>query len=112
MFQKEVVDRLIAPPRTKAYGRLSVMAQWICEYRPLFDLPPHVFLPPPKVTSTVAHFTRRADVTGDFQTMERVVASAFSQRRKTLKKAMKAAFPHIEAVLTDLSIAPTTRAEN
>ena len=81
MFQKEVVDRLVAQPRTKAYGRLSVMAQWICQVEACFDLPPHVFLPPPKVTSTVAHFQRRDHgrdhVPGDFEKMERVVAAAF-----------------------------------
>ena len=111
MFQKEVVDRLVAAPRSKAYGRLSVMAQWLCEVRACFDLPPHLFLPPPKVTSTVAYFERRADVQGSFQKMERVVAAAFSQRRKTLKKAMKAAYPEIESVLTSLNIPATARAE-
>ena len=111
MFQKEVVDRLIAAPRTKAYGRLSVMAQWICKVDACFDLPPHVFLPPPKVTSTVAHFLRRTDVSGDFDKMERVVAAAFGQRRETLKKAMKGTFPHIEEALNTLGISLTARAE-
>lgn len=111
MFQKEVVDRLVARPRTKAYGRLSVMAQWMCEVRSCFDLPPHVFLPPPKVTSTVAHFERRAGVSGNFEHMEKVVAAAFSQRRKTLKKAMKGSFATVEEALRDLGIPATARAE-
>ena len=111
MFQKEVVDRIVAQPRNKAYGRLSVMAQWICETEAVFDLPPHLFLPPPKVTSTVAHFKRRSEISGDFTHMERVVAAAFSQRRKTIKKAMKGTFPQIEEALETSQIPPTARAE-
>src|SRR4029434_6327630 len=53
MFQKEVADRLTARPRTKDYGRLSVLTQWLTEPRRLFDIPPRAFTPPPKVTSTV-----------------------------------------------------------
>ena len=111
MFQKEVVSRLIAAPRSKSYGRLSVMTQWICEVQNCFDLPAHVFLPPPKVTSSVAHFSRRAEIHGRFDKMEHVVAAAFSQRRKTLKKSMKSAFPHIESALSGLEIPATARAE-
>src|SRR6185503_11731808 len=57
MFQKEVVDRLVAVPRTKDYGRLSVLAQHVCEIRRLFDIPASAFVPPPKVTSSVARLT-------------------------------------------------------
>jgi 16S rRNA (adenine1518-N6/adenine1519-N6)-dimethyltransferase len=53
MFQKEVVDRLVAVPRTKDYGRLSVLAQHVCEVRRLFDVAPSAFVPPPKVVSSV-----------------------------------------------------------
>ena len=59
MFQKEVVDRLAAVPRTKDYGRLSVLAQHVCEVRRLFDVPAAAFVPPPKVTSSVAQLTPR-----------------------------------------------------
>ena len=111
MFQREVADRLVAQPYTKAYGRLSVMAQWICRIDKCFDLPPHVFLPPPKVTSTVTHFTRRSEHVGDFETMEQMVAVAFGQRRKTLKKAMKTTFPQIAEGLEALGISQTARAE-
>ncbi len=111
MFQKEVVDRFVARPKTKAYGRLSVMGQWICQIEARFDLPPHLFLPAPKVVSTVAHFQRRDQPLGAFAAMERVVATAFGQRRKTLKKAMGKAYPHIDAVLADLGIPPRARAE-
>ena len=111
MFQKEVVNRLTATPRSKAYGRLSVMAQWICQLRACFDVPPHLFLPRPKVISTVAHFERRSEVVGTFDEMEQLVAAAFCQRRKTLKKAMKSTYPQIEECLSTLGIAPTARAE-
>ena len=53
MFQKEVADRLTAQPRTKDYGRLSIVTQWRCTVKQLFDIPPKAFIPPPKVTSTV-----------------------------------------------------------
>ena len=59
MFQKEVADRLTATPRSKDYGRLSVLVQWLCEPRRLFDIPPRAFTPPPKVTSTVLQLTPR-----------------------------------------------------
>src|ERR1044071_4624147 len=61
MFQREVAERLVAAPRTPAYGRLSVLVQWLCEPRILFDLPPRAFVPPPKVTSTVVSLTPRAE---------------------------------------------------
>ena len=60
MFQKEVVDRLVAVPRTKDYGRLSVLAQHVCEVRRLFDVAPSAFVPPPKVVSTVVRLTPAA----------------------------------------------------
>ena len=60
MFQKEVAERLAATPRSKAYGRLSVMTQWLCEVRALFDIPAKAFVPPPKVTSSVLRLTPRA----------------------------------------------------
>ena len=61
MFQREVAERLVAAPRSPAYGRLSVLVQWLCEPRILFDLPPRAFVPPPKVTSSVVSLTPRAD---------------------------------------------------
>ncbi len=111
MFQKEVVDRFVARPKTKTYGRLSVMGQWICKIEAQFDLPPHLFLPAPKVISTVAHFQRRDQLLNSFAAMECVVAAAFGQRRKTLKKAMSETYPHIEQVLADLGIPARARAE-
>jgi 16S rRNA (adenine1518-N6/adenine1519-N6)-dimethyltransferase len=110
MFQKEVADRLVAGPGGKDYGRLSVMAQWLCEVRAAFEIPPRAFTPPPRVTSTVVNFTpRAAPEPADFAAMERVVAAAFGQRRKMLRQSLKALGG--EALLGRAGVAPTARAE-
>ena len=113
MFQKEVVDRLVARPRSKAYGRLSVIAQHVCTVRPLFDIPPSAFVPPPKVVSSVARLTPRpaADRLPDLRPLERVTAAAFGQRRKMLRGSLAGLFGDPTSVLTDLGLSPTARAE-
>jgi 16S rRNA (adenine1518-N6/adenine1519-N6)-dimethyltransferase len=113
MFQKEVADRLAAPPGSRAYGRLSVITQWLCEVEPLFDVPPSAFVPPPKVTSTVLHLTPRAQplAPAGFATLERVTASAFGQRRKMLRAALKTLSRNPLALLEEAAIDPTARAE-
>ena len=113
MFQKEVVDRLAAVPRTKDYGRLSVLAQHVCEVRRLFDVAPSAFVPPPKVISSVAQLTPRpaADRLADLAPLERVTAAAFGQRRKMLRGALSSLFADPVAVLEGLGLAPTARAE-
>lgn len=91
MFQREVADRIAAAPGSKAYGRLAVMAQWLCHVKKQFDLPPSVFVPAPKVTSSVVRFVPRilpADAPS-FSVMEDVVATAFGQRRKMLRSSLK-----------------------
>ena len=110
MFQKEVADRLTAAPGGKAYGRLSVMAQWLCEVRAAFEIPARAFTPPPKVTSTVVRFEpRAAPERADFSVMERVVGAAFGQRRKMLRQSLKALGG--EALLARAGVEPTARAE-
>ncbi len=113
MFQKEVVDRLAARPRTKDYGRLSVLAQHVCEVRRLFDVPPSAFVPPPKVISSVAQLTPRpaADRLADLAPLERVTAAAFGQRRKMLRGALAGTFADPVATLEGLGLSPTARAE-
>ena len=113
MFQKEVVDRLVAAPRSKDYGRLSVLAQHVCEVRRLFDIPASAFVPPPKVVSSVARLTPRAaaDRLADLRPLERVTAAAFGQRRKMLRGSLAGLFGDPTAVLTDLGLLPTARAE-
>jgi 16S rRNA (adenine1518-N6/adenine1519-N6)-dimethyltransferase len=113
MFQKEVVDRLAAKPRTKDYGRLSVLAQHVCDVRRLFDVPPSAFVPPPKVISSVAQLTPRpaADRLADLAPLERVTAAAFGQRRKMLRGALAGTFADPVATLEGLGLSPTARAE-
>jgi 16S rRNA (adenine1518-N6/adenine1519-N6)-dimethyltransferase len=113
MFQKEVVERLTARPRTKDYGRLSVLAQHVCEVQRLFDVAPSAFVPPPKVTSGVARLTPRpaAERLADLAPLEKVTAAAFGQRRKMLRGALAGLFADPVAVLNSLGLSPTARAE-
>jgi 16S rRNA (adenine1518-N6/adenine1519-N6)-dimethyltransferase len=113
MFQKEVVDRLAASPRTKDYGRLSVLAQHVCTVQRLFDVAPSAFVPPPKVTSSVVRLTPRPSGhrLADLRPLERVTAAAFGQRRKMLRGALAGLFADPAAVLTELGLSPTDRAE-
>jgi len=112
MFQKEVALRLIAKPRTKAYGRLSILTQWLCEGRRLFDLSPKAFTPAPKVTSSVVQFIPRSlafDEKALFPHMERVTQHAFGQRRKMIRSSLKSLFS--ESRLSELGLNPCARAE-
>ena len=113
MFQREVAERLVAAPRTKSYGRLSVMTQWLTEPRLLFDLPARAFTPPPKVDSSVVRLIPRALGTDEprFDSMERVVAAAFGQRRKMLRAALKTLLTDPAELLEQARIDPTARAE-
>jgi 16S rRNA (adenine1518-N6/adenine1519-N6)-dimethyltransferase len=113
MFQKEVALRLIAKPCTKNYGRLSVLAQWLCEVRRLFDLPPKAFTPAPKVTSSVVHLAPKLLTVEEkalLPTVETITRHAFGQRRKMLRSSLKPLFS--EEKLTQLSINPCARAED
>lgn len=113
MFQKEVAERLSAAPRSKAYGRLSVMAQWLCTVDTLFDLPPRAFTPPPKVVSSVVLLTPRAVplAPAEAAILERVTAAAFGQRRKMLRQSLKSLGLEPRPLLEACGIAETARAE-
>ena len=113
MFQREVAERIVAKPGSKAYGRLALLAQWRCEARIVLTLPPEAFTPPPKVSSAVVHLTRlpAPRFPADAKMLERVVAAAFNQRRKMLRASLRGLDPLIEARLERLGIAPTARAE-
>jgi len=113
MFQKEVADRLVAEPRSKAYGRLAVMTQWRCATRRLFDLPPAAFTPPPKVTSTVVAITPRPQPLADADPgrLAAVVAAAFGQRRKMLRSSLRPLLGDPLPVLAKAGVSPTARAE-
>ncbi|WP_374383304.1 16S rRNA (adenine(1518)-N(6)/adenine(1519)-N(6))-dimethyltransferase RsmA [Dongia sp.] len=113
MFQKEVADRLLAKPRTKDYGRLSIAAQWRADVKRLFDVPPRAFTPPPKVTSTVVQLVPRAEplYPADGKVLEKVTAAAFGQRRKMLRQSLRQVSPQAEEILVEVGIAPTARGE-
>ncbi|MCR8550227.1 16S rRNA (adenine(1518)-N(6)/adenine(1519)-N(6))-dimethyltransferase RsmA [Salipiger sp. P9] len=113
MFQREVAERIVAQPGSKAYGRLAVLAQWRAEARIVLSLPPSAFTPPPKVSSAVVHLRAlpAPRFPADQAVLERVVAAAFNQRRKMLRAALKGLAPDIEARLEAAGIAPTQRAE-
>jgi 16S rRNA (adenine1518-N6/adenine1519-N6)-dimethyltransferase len=111
MFQKEVAERITAQPRTKAYGRLSVLAQWRTVPRRLFDIPPRAFTPPPAVTSTVLSFTPRPDPEAAAPDLfEKLVAVSFNQRRKMLRSSLSRIGLTDERIAS-AGIAPTARAE-
>ena len=113
MFQREVAERIIAQPGSKAYGRLAILAQWRTEARIVLNLPPEAFTPPPKVSSAVVHLDAlpAPRFEADAASLSRVVAGAFNQRRKMLRAALKGLAPDIEDRLLAAGIAPTERAE-
>jgi 16S rRNA (adenine1518-N6/adenine1519-N6)-dimethyltransferase len=112
MLQKEVVDRMSAAPDSEHYGRLTVMlAPWVT-VQPLFDIGPGAFRPPPRVMSTFVrltpHLTAPFEIS-DYGAYARIVSAGFSQRRKTLRNALK---PLLSAAdITTAGIDPGVRAE-
>jgi len=113
MFQKEVVDRLAAAPKSADYGRLSVITQWRCHVRPLFNVAREAFTPPPKVLSTVVHLEPRAEPLAacKMESLEKVTAAAFGQRRKMLRSSLKSLGGDTEALIAAAGLIPTMRAE-
>ena len=113
MFQKEVAERIVAAPGSKAYVRLAILAQWRCDVRIAMTLPPEAFTPPPKIHSAVVHFTAlpAPRFPADAAVLERVVAKGFNQRRKMLRAALKGLVPDVEDRLVAAGIKPTDRAE-
>ncbi|MDE0782095.1 MAG: 16S rRNA (adenine(1518)-N(6)/adenine(1519)-N(6))-dimethyltransferase RsmA [Planktomarina sp.] len=113
MFQKEVAERIIAAPGSKAYGRLSILAQWKANAKIVLALPPEAFSPPPKVHSAVVHMTALPEprFPAPAKLLSSTVAMAFNQRRKMLRSSLKSASKDIEMVLRNAGLEPTARAE-
>ncbi|MEL7303616.1 MAG: 16S rRNA (adenine(1518)-N(6)/adenine(1519)-N(6))-dimethyltransferase RsmA [Pseudomonadota bacterium] len=113
MFQREVADRIVAEPGTKAYGRLAVLSQWRCHVAREIELKPEAFTPPPKVSSSVVvfHPKRDHDDRCSATALARVTAAAFGQRRKMLRQSLKQLTPMPELLLDKAGIAPEARAE-
>lgn len=113
MFQREVAERITAPEAGEHYGRLSVMCRWLTHANPNFDLPPGAFSPPPKVFSSVLTLTPRAAplYPADKQALEKVLASAFGQRRKMLRQSLKTLNVPVDVLLEQAGVDGTRRAE-
>ncbi|MFI4988457.1 MAG: ribosomal RNA small subunit methyltransferase A, partial [Alphaproteobacteria bacterium] len=113
MFQREVAERLAASPRSKSYGRLTIVTAWLCRVELLFNVAREAFVPPPKVLSTVVRLTPRpAPLAAAERTrLEAVTAAAFGQRRKMLRTSLKALGVDTAVLLERAGIAPTARAE-
>jgi 16S rRNA (adenine1518-N6/adenine1519-N6)-dimethyltransferase len=110
MLQKEVVERMVAEPGTKAYGRLSVMLQWRYDMDLMFIVPPTAFDPPPQVDSAIVRMIpKREKLEVDGAMLEKVVAKAFSQRRKVIRNCVAGMFT--EAQLVEAGIDPGVRPE-
>ena len=110
MLQKEVVERMVADPGSRDYGRLSVMLQWRYRMELLFIVPPSAFDPPPKVESAIVRMVPIAQpLACEQRKLEQVVTKAFSQRRKVLRNCVAGLFT--EAQLIDAGIDPQSRPE-
>jgi 16S rRNA (adenine1518-N6/adenine1519-N6)-dimethyltransferase len=113
MFQKEVAERVVAAPSTKAYGRLSVLAQWRTRSRLLFTLKPEAFTPPPAVASAVVEFKpiEKPQPECLVQSLAKLTGAAFGQRRKMLRQSLKPLVAEPEALLGAAGLAATLRGE-
>lgn len=112
MLQKEVVDRMAAPPGNKTYGRLSIMLGCYMEIEPLFDVPAAAFSPQPKVTSSIVRLRPLPDdayAITDHEKLSGIVAEAFSQRRKTLRNALRASATEDDLIAAGMD--PASRPE-
>ena len=114
MFQKEVAERIVAAPGTKAYGRLAVLAQWRTKPRIVLTLPREAFTPPPKIASAVVSFAPLMEPAPpcEAKILAKVTAAAFGQRRKMLRTSLKQLTDQSEALLEAAGIAGTLRAED
>lgn len=113
MLQREVVDRIVAKPNNKTYGRLSVMLQYYCDVERLFLIPPGVFDPVPKIDSALLRLIPKKNRllnTEQEKNLEEIVKLAFGQRRKTLRNNLKTMVN--DEHWTKSTIDPQLRAEN
>jgi 16S rRNA (adenine1518-N6/adenine1519-N6)-dimethyltransferase len=113
MFQREVAERIVAERGSKSYGRLSVLVQWRCEARIAFDVNASVFVPPPKVKSSLVRLVPRpAPLPCDRSMLEAVTQAAFGQRRKMLRQSLRSLEADTPALIAAAGLDPTGRAED
>ncbi len=110
MFQKEVAQRIAASVNDKPYGRLSVLANWLCDTKKVFDVPRNAFTPAPKVTSSIVRLVpvQRLGEQPYFDNVEKVTAAAFGQRRKMIRSSLK----NYQEYFDEVGLDETMRAEN
>ena len=112
MFQREVAERIVSPPGSKSYGRLSVLVQWRCEARIMFDINPSAFVPAPKVTSSLLRIVpRAAPLPCNREILEAVTQAAFGQRRKMLRQSLRSLGVDVPSLIAAAGLSPTARAE-
>ncbi|MFZ3308857.1 MAG: 16S rRNA (adenine(1518)-N(6)/adenine(1519)-N(6))-dimethyltransferase RsmA [Xanthobacteraceae bacterium] len=113
MFQREVALRIVAAPGSKTYGRLSVLVQWRCEARIMFDVNAAAFVPPPKVTSSLVRIVpRMMPLPCERRLLERVTQAAFGQRRKMLRQSLRPLAVDAPGLIAQAGLDPTARAED
>ncbi len=113
MFQREVALRIVAAPGSKTYGRLSVLVQWRCEARIMFDVNAAAFVPPPKVTSSLVRIVPRTmPLPCERRLLERVTQAAFGQRRKMLRQSLRPLAVDAPGLIAQAGLDPTARAED
>lgn len=111
MFQREVAERIVAEPGSKAYGRLSILAQWRSRPRIVMNVHRSAFVPPPKVASAVVHIVPEQMPQGVApERLEELTEAAFGQRRKMLRSSLKGV-PGAHQAMERLGIDPERRAE-
>lgn len=111
MLQKEVVERMVASPSSKAYGRLSVMLQWQYDLEPVLDVPPKSFYPIPKVDSSVVRMTpKKHPLPCTYEALNQTLTAAFTKRRKTLRNALSGLFEM--SAFSELGIDASLRPED
>ncbi len=110
MFQKEVAERITAKQEDKAYGRLAVLTQWLCDAHLSFDVPASAFTPPPKVTSSIVYFQPKniKAPQPSFKAIEKITSEAFGQRRKMIRSSLK----KYKDLFEPCGLDETLRAEN
>ena len=113
MFQREVAERIVAAPGSKAYGRLSILSQWRTSAAIAFTIPSRAFVPAPKIDSAVVQFERRPKPLhpANRKILFQLVSSAFAQRRKMLRSSLRSLHPDIQDCMAEAGVDPTTRAE-
>ena len=115
MVQKEMAERIVAPHGSRTYGRLSVMSQWFFDVKKLFDVPKHVFVPQPQVTSSIVQFIRKVEKQESLSAcaLEKTTHLLFQQRRKMLRNTLKTVLTPDDLIelCKNLRILPTDRPE-